>query len=93
MNAILLIHGFPFDHQMWRHQLAGLRGWQCLAPDLQGAGTNPGPRSPDDYSVASYATDLVRVLDETAATTFALLAVRYAFSSRSMPARERPTVE
>ncbi len=25
---------------MWRHQLEALPGWQCLAPDLRGAGKN-----------------------------------------------------
>jgi len=50
MIPVLFIHGFPFDHLMWRHQLAALSRWRCIAPDLRGA-------------VASYATDLIRVLD------------------------------
>ena len=62
--AVLFIHGFPFDHSMWRHQLAALSRWQCLAPDLRGSGTAAPPDSPDDYSMAAYATDLVRLLDE-----------------------------
>lgn len=62
--SVLFIHGFPFDHTMWRHQLAALSRWQCLAPDLQGAGTLRGPDSPDDYSMAAYAADLIGQLDE-----------------------------
>jgi pimeloyl-ACP methyl ester carboxylesterase len=64
MSAILFIHGFPFDHLMWRHQLAALSRWRCIAPDLPGAGTSRGPNSPDEYSMAGYATYLVGVLDE-----------------------------
>lgn len=65
MTAILFIHGFPFDHLMWRHQLTAFPGLQCIAPDLRGAGANPGPESPDHYSMAAYATDLIRLLDES----------------------------
>ena len=64
MNAVLLVHGFPFDHLLWRHQLAALSRWQCIAPDLRGAGTSSGPDSPDEYSMAGYAADLIRLLDE-----------------------------
>lgn len=62
--AILFIHGFPFDHAMWRHQVEALTNWECLAPDLQGAGSAPAPPSPDAYSMAVYARDLTRLLDE-----------------------------
>lgn len=62
--AILFIHGFPFDHTMWRHQVAALSDWSCLAPDLQGAGAAPAPSSPEAYSMAVYARDLTKLLDE-----------------------------
>ena len=64
MNAVLLIHGFPFDHSMWRHQLAALSRWECMAPDLRGFGAAEVPAAPDEYSMAAYAADLVRLLDE-----------------------------
>ena len=60
--ALLLVHGFPFDHTMWKHQLAGLGGWRRIAPDLRGAGASSAPSG--GYSVARYAEDLVAVLDE-----------------------------
>jgi 3-oxoadipate enol-lactonase len=61
---VLLIHGFPFDHQVWRHQVPVLsRRWRCLAPDLRGAGAAAAPKDPGDYSVASYADDLVALLN------------------------------
>jgi pimeloyl-ACP methyl ester carboxylesterase len=63
MTSVLFIHGFPLDHSMWRHQVAALSRWRCIAPDLRGAGA-AGPDSPDDYSMAAYAADLIRLLDD-----------------------------
>ena len=63
MTAILFIHGFPFDHTMWRRQVVALPRWQSIAPDLAGVGETPGPASSDEYSVALYAADLVAMLD------------------------------
>jgi pimeloyl-ACP methyl ester carboxylesterase len=63
MNALLFIHGFPFDHRMWRHQVAAFPETQRIAPDLRGAGANRGPEARDEYSMHTYATDLVRLLD------------------------------
>lgn len=65
MNAVLLIHGFPLDRSLWRHQVSALSQWQCLAPDLRGAGDSQGPDSPDEYSMAHYAGDLMRLLDDS----------------------------
>jgi 3-oxoadipate enol-lactonase len=58
---ILFIHGFPFDHSMWRAQLAALSKWKRIAPDLRGAGASSAPA--DGYTVARYADDLIQVLD------------------------------
>ena len=64
MTDVLFIHGFPFDHQMWRHQVAGLTRWRCLAPDLLGAGARMGPASADAFSISAYADDLISTLDQ-----------------------------
>jgi len=66
MTTVLFIHGFPFDHSMWRHQLTALSRWRCIAPDLRGAGAgaSAGHDSPDGYSMVAYATDLIRLLDD-----------------------------
>lgn len=61
---VLFIHGFPFDHAIWRHQLAALARWRCLAPDLRGAGASGGDNPADAYSMATYAADLIRQLDD-----------------------------
>jgi pimeloyl-ACP methyl ester carboxylesterase len=62
-----LVHGFPFDHTVWRHQLAALSRWKRIAPDLRGVGGSTAPPlSPtvaDGWSMARYADDLVAVLD------------------------------
>ena len=59
--ALLLIHGFPLDHSMWTHQVATLKGWRRIAPDLRGCGLS---EAAGDYSMATYADDLVRLLDQ-----------------------------
>ena len=63
MNTILFIHGFPFDHRMWRHQLTGLARWQCIAPDLRGSREGVVPSAPSAYTMTTYADDLVALLD------------------------------
>ena len=60
---ILLVHGFPFDRTMWRHQLAALARWKRIAPDLRGAGTSSAAAAGDGASVTRYADDLVAILD------------------------------
>ena len=57
---VVFIHGFPFDHGLWRHQMA-LLGWTSIAPDLRGAGRSP---IAGKYSMQQYAEDLVGMLDQ-----------------------------
>ena len=59
--ALLLVHGFPLDRTIWKHQVATLSGWRRIAPDLRGMGSSDAPA--DGYSMAVYADDLVRLLD------------------------------
>lgn len=59
--ALLFVHGFPFDHGLWRHQVATFPGWRRIAPDLRGAGRSTVPA--DGYSMGRYADDLMAVLD------------------------------
>jgi 3-oxoadipate enol-lactonase len=59
--ALLLIHGFPLDHSLWAHQIATLKGWRRIAPDLRGCGDAQGPER--GYSMATYADDLAHLLD------------------------------
>ena len=53
-RALLLVHAFPVDGRMWKHQLRDIgAGWRVLAPDLPGFGdsTVPAARmSVDDFA-------------------------------------------
>jgi 3-oxoadipate enol-lactonase len=59
--ALLLVHGFPLDRTIWKHQLGALQGWRRIAPDLRGMGQSDAPEA--GYSMAAYADDLARLLD------------------------------
>ena len=59
--AILFVHGFPLDRTMWRHLMATLTGWRCVAPDLRGMGQSDVPV--DRCSIADYADDVAALLD------------------------------
>jgi 3-oxoadipate enol-lactonase len=63
--ALLLIHGFPFDHRMWAAQLTGLStDSRVIAPDLRGFGRSevtPGP-----LTMEQHADDLAALLDHLA---------------------------
>jgi YbgC/YbaW family acyl-CoA thioester hydrolase len=58
---VVLVHGFPFDRTMWRHQLAALSRCKRVAPDLRGFGAS-SPTA-DGYSMGRFADDLIAVLD------------------------------
>src|SRR5919106_2487663 len=62
-NALLLVHGHPFNRSMWRPQLSAAQapGWRIIAPDLRGYGETtvvPGKTFLDVF-----AADLVALLD------------------------------
>jgi 3-oxoadipate enol-lactonase len=59
--AVLFLHGYPFDHTIWTHQVAALEGWCRIAPDLRGMGQSDAPDL--GYSMETYAADLAELLD------------------------------
>jgi len=61
--AVLLVHGFPLNRQMWQAQVAPIAqaGYRVIAPDLRGFGASDAP--PGDYSMDVFADDLVALLD------------------------------
>ena len=61
--AVLLIHGFPLNRQMWQPQLQAIAGagYRVIAPDLRGFGASDVPRN--GYSMDGFADDLVALLD------------------------------
>jgi pimeloyl-ACP methyl ester carboxylesterase len=62
---VLLIHGFPDDHDVWREQVPALvaAGYRVIAPDTRGCGQSSVPPRVADYHVDRLTADLVGVLD------------------------------
>lgn len=65
-RVILLVHGFPLDHSMWRRQIESLsKRYRVIAPDLIGFGASDPVES---FSMASMADGLAALLDELGVT-------------------------
>jgi pimeloyl-ACP methyl ester carboxylesterase len=64
-TPVLLIHGWPDTHRLWRHQVAALvdAGFRTVAPDLRGFGGSDPPATVADASLAHHVADLLGVLD------------------------------
>ncbi len=62
---VLLVHGFPDDHEVWRHQIPALvqAGYRVIAPDMRGCGLTEAPRDVSAYRIDRLAGDLVAILD------------------------------
>jgi 3-oxoadipate enol-lactonase len=67
-ESILFIHGFTFDHSMWRQQLVTLSTeYYCIAPDLRGHG---GTRQVENVttggsvSIDNLADDVIALINE-----------------------------
>ena len=61
-HPLLLVHGFPLNHTMWKHQISELsRGYRVLAVDLPGFGTSKPLEPP--VSIRDYADALAAMLE------------------------------
>lgn len=62
---VLLVHGFPDDHEVWREQIPALvqAGYRVIAPDTRGCGDSEMPANVDDYRIERLVGDLVALLD------------------------------
>jgi len=61
-TPLLLVHGYPLDHSMWRGQLDGLAdGCRVIAPDLRGFGGSSV--TPGVATMVQMADDLAKLLD------------------------------
>jgi pimeloyl-ACP methyl ester carboxylesterase len=62
---VLLMHGWPDSHRLWRHQVAALTdaGFRTIAPDMRGFGDSDKPDEVESYKVAHSVVDMVAVLD------------------------------
>jgi pimeloyl-ACP methyl ester carboxylesterase len=60
---LLLVHGFPLDHSMWRYQIQPLaERCRVLCPDLPGFGRSPAGMQP--ISMRQMADELAGFLDQ-----------------------------
>lgn len=62
-EAVLLVHGHPFDRSMWAPQVPAIAsaGWRVLAPDLRGYGATTVV--PGETRMDVFAADLMALLD------------------------------
>jgi pimeloyl-ACP methyl ester carboxylesterase len=59
---VLLLHGFPFDHHIWRAQVEALKAsYRVITPDLRGHGQSSAPEGV--YDMELMVADLVVLLD------------------------------
>ncbi|MGJ6960564.1 alpha/beta fold hydrolase [Streptosporangium sp. G11] len=63
--AVLLVHGYPDTHALWRHQVAALNaaGYRTIAPDLRGFGSSDKPEGLAAYDISEHIADLLGILD------------------------------
>jgi pimeloyl-ACP methyl ester carboxylesterase len=60
-SPLLLVHGFPVDHTMWRHQIAHFKTThRVIAPDLRGFGSSTV--TPGTVTMKQFADDLAGIL-------------------------------
>lgn len=63
--GVLLLHGFPDTHAVWRRQIPALveAGYRVIAPDLRGFGASEMPNAVSAYAVEQLVADMVGILD------------------------------
>ncbi|MEU9017164.1 alpha/beta hydrolase [Actinomadura sp. NPDC048394] len=74
-SPIVLLHGFPQTHLMWRHVAADLAAdHTVIVPDLRGYGASdkPAEDGPDTYSKRTMAADIVALARALGHERFAL---------------------
>jgi pimeloyl-ACP methyl ester carboxylesterase len=70
--AIVLLHGFPQTHLMWRHVAADLAAdHTVICPDLRGYGASDKPTG-ENYSKRVMAADIVAIASKLGFPAFAL---------------------
>jgi len=62
---VLLVHGFPDTHAVWRHQIPALvaAGYRVIAPDTRGCGDSEMLPKVADYHIDHLVADLAALLD------------------------------
>lgn len=75
-EPVLLVHGFPDEHTVWREQVPALvaAGYRVIAPDTRGCGESGIPGRVADYRVEILVEDLRALLDALGIDTVRLVA-------------------
>ncbi|MFI6071783.1 alpha/beta fold hydrolase [Actinoplanes sp. NPDC051343] len=72
--AIVLLHGFPQTHLMWRHVAPALAGeFTVICPDLRGYGDSDKPAEATAYAKREMARDVLAVSERLGFRSFALV--------------------
>ncbi|MEQ3550187.1 alpha/beta hydrolase [Pseudonocardia nematodicida] len=60
-DPVLLLHGFPDSHYLWRNQIDPLveAGFRVIAPDLRGFGGSSKPQEAEAYDMRTIVNDIV----------------------------------
>lgn len=62
-KAIIFVHGFPYDHMMWKEQIKELStNYYCVAYDIRGLGQSPAGEG--QFTLESFVDDLETIIDE-----------------------------
>ncbi|QIN79460.1 alpha/beta fold hydrolase [Rubrobacter marinus] len=63
---VVLLHGFPQTHRMWRFQIPALveDGLRVVAPDMRGYNLSEKPKGVEHYGVDGLARDVERLIAE-----------------------------
>jgi pimeloyl-ACP methyl ester carboxylesterase len=69
-DPVLLLHGWPDDAGLWRHQVPALTaaGFRVIAPDLRGFGRSGRPADKHGYKLADSVGDVAAILDASGTT-------------------------
>jgi len=64
-DVVLLLHGFPDSHHVWRRQIPELlrAGYRVIAPDLRGFGQSDKPQAKEAYAIPTLIEDVSALLD------------------------------
>jgi haloacetate dehalogenase len=72
--AVVLLHGFPQTHLMWRHVAPALAGeFTVICPDLRGYGDSDKPAEATAYAKREMARDVLAVSERLGFRSFALV--------------------